>query len=96
MEGTGHSRWEREQCVYAVLEQYGGYVLAGVWLVGTILIYVRYRAYQVAYLKKFPPINGVPLYMVWGGNPGGPEAQAIYSAMGIDSPIPSLSICVGT
>jgi hypothetical protein len=63
--------------VYTILEQYGGYVLAGVLIVGFVVMSFRARAAQVAYLKRFPPVNGVPLDMFLGGNPGGAEAQAI-------------------
>jgi hypothetical protein len=63
--------------VYAFLQQVGGYILAGVCIVGFVVLLFRCRASQVAYLKRFTPVNGVPLDMFLGGNPGGPEAQAI-------------------
>jgi hypothetical protein len=76
--------------VHAVLQQYGGYVLAGVWVVGGVLFWWRSRASQVAYLKKFPPVNGVPLEMWLGGNPGGAEAQAIARVSRTRQPDPEL------
>jgi hypothetical protein len=79
---TGHSRQERKQHVYAVLQQYGGYVLAGVGMVGWFLMFLRYRACQRAYLQRLPPVNGVPLDMYTGAdNPWGPESRAIWRAM---------------
>ncbi|MGO8947815.1 MAG: hypothetical protein ACLQUY_09160 [Ktedonobacterales bacterium] len=66
--------------MYAVLEQYGGYVLAGVWMVGGVILGIRNGKYRSAYLQRFPPVNGVPLYMTWHGNPFGSEARAIYRA----------------
>ena len=56
-------------------------VLAALWFAGTIALYVRMRAKQVAYLKRFPPVEGVPLYMAGGGNPFGAVSRAIWSAM---------------
>jgi hypothetical protein len=90
MQSGGHPRDEREQHVYAVLQQYGGYVLAGVWMVGIILMYLRFRAYQRAYLQKCPPVNGVPLDMAVGGNPFGEVARAVNSAMNVPQPDPDL------
>lgn len=36
--------------------------LAAIWAVGMITLYFRMRAKQVAYLKRFPLVEGVPLY----------------------------------
>jgi hypothetical protein len=56
-------------------------VLAALWFAGTIALYVRMRAKQVAYLKRFPPVEGVPLYMTGGGNPFGAVSRAVWSVM---------------
>lgn len=74
---TEHRRHESEELLYAVLQQYGGCVFYIAWMGGTVLLFLRSRAHQVAYLKKFPPVNGVPLEMFMGGNPFGAEARAI-------------------
>jgi hypothetical protein len=63
--------------VYAVLQQYGKYALASMCIVGFVVMFFRARASQVAYLKRFPLVNGVPLEMSLAGNPGGAQAQAI-------------------
>ena len=55
--------------------------LAALWFAGTIALYVRMRAKQVAYLKRFPPAEGVPLCTAGGGNPFGAVSRAIWSAM---------------
>jgi heme/copper-type cytochrome/quinol oxidase subunit 1 len=53
-------------------------VLAAVWFVGMIILYFRMRAKQVAYLERFPPVEGVPLHMVISGNPFGAVSRAIW------------------
>lgn len=55
--------------------------LATIWFAGGITLYLRTRAKQVVYLRRFPPVNGVPLDIVMSGNPFGAEARAIYRAM---------------
>ena len=64
--------------MYAVLVNYGGYMLVGVLIVGTVILGLRTNRYQVAYLKKLPPVKGVPLYMVWETYPFGPKWQAMH------------------
>jgi len=69
--------------VYNFLIQYGGYALASIYLVGGILVFVRSQRCLSAYLKQFPPVNGVPLYMsmYFAVNLHSPEYRAISSAM---------------
>jgi hypothetical protein len=79
--------------VYAVLEQYGGYVLFGIYLVGVgVLFFRHYLPYRKAYLQRFPPVNGVPLEMYVGGDTFGfsPEARAIWRALLHRQPDPEL------
>jgi hypothetical protein len=57
------------------------FAFAVVWSGVGIVLYFRTRVQQAAYLKRFPPVNGVPLYMVNGGNPFGARAQAIRHTM---------------
>jgi hypothetical protein len=57
------------------------FAFAILWLGVGISLYFRTRIQEVAYLKRFPPVNGVPLYMVNGGNPFGAQARAIWRAM---------------
>jgi hypothetical protein len=64
--------------------------LVAVWVVGMIALYLRLRAKQVAYLKRFPPVEGVPLYMAGGGNPFGAVSRAIWGAMVRRQPDPEL------
>jgi hypothetical protein len=56
-------------------------VFVAIWFGGMIVLFFRVRAKQVVYLKRFPPVNGVPLEMFLGGNPFGPEIRAINHAM---------------
>lgn len=65
-------------------------VLAAIWAVGSITLYFRMRAKQVAYLKRFPPVEGVPLYMAAGGNPFGAVARTIWRVMLNRHPDPDL------
>jgi hypothetical protein len=79
--------------VYAILEQYGGDVLFGIYLLGVGLLFFRhYLPYRKAYLKKFPPVNGVPLEMYVGSDTFGfgPEARAIWRALLHHQPDPEL------
>jgi hypothetical protein len=39
------------------------------WLGGSVMLFWRYRASQRQYLHRFPPVEGVPLDMYWGGGP---------------------------
>jgi hypothetical protein len=57
------------------------FAFAILWFGVGIALYFRTRIQQIAYLKRFPPVNGVPLYMVNGGNPFGAQARAIKRAM---------------
>ena len=56
-------------------------MLAAIWAAGAVTLYFRTRAKQVAYLKRFPPVEGVPLDMAVGGNPFGAISRAIWNAM---------------
>lgn len=49
--------------------------LAAIWVVGIVILYLRTRAKQIKYLRRFPPVNGVPLDMVTSGNPFGAAAR---------------------
>ena len=51
------------------------------WLAGTVAMFFRYRAKQRAYLRRFPPVEGVPLDMYLGGDPFGEIARAIFRAL---------------
>jgi hypothetical protein len=67
--------------MYALLRQIFPLVFFILWIGVGIILFFRARAKQVAYLKRFPPVEGVPLYMVGGGNPFGAQARAIWRAM---------------
>ena len=64
--------------------------LVAIWVVGTIALYFRMRAKQVAYLKRFPPVEGVPLEIAGGGNPFGGVSRAIWRVMFRRQPDPEL------
>ena len=64
--------------------------LAAIWAVGMITLYFRMRAKQVAYLKRFPLVEGVPLYMAAGGTPFGAVAGTIWRVMLNRQPDPDL------
>jgi hypothetical protein len=53
-------------------------LLAAIWAVSSIILYFRTRAKQVAYLRRFLPVNGVPLDMAVSGNPFGAVARSIW------------------
>ncbi len=36
---------------------------------GTLVLFIRARAKQREYLRRFPPVAGVPLDIYWGGGP---------------------------
>jgi hypothetical protein len=72
--------------VYAVLENSGGYILFGVWIVGMVTLFIRYQGYRTAFLKRLPPFNGVPLSMYGGFGPRG----VLLRAMGDRQPDPEL------
>jgi hypothetical protein len=55
-----------------------------------LIFFLHVRSYQRAYLKQFPPVNGVPLDMYVGGNPFSPESCAVWSAMWNRQPNPDL------
>jgi hypothetical protein len=68
--------------VYAFLQQVGGYILVGVWIVGGVLIFHLYfLPYELAYLRQFSPVDGVPLDMYTGGNPFHPVSRARFAAL---------------
>ncbi len=54
------------------------FILMANWFTGAYVLYLRLRAKQVAYLKHFPPIEGVPLHMAYSGNPFGAVSRAIW------------------
>lgn len=45
-------------------------------------MFFRARAKQRNYLRRIPPVEGVPLDMVAGGNPFGAANRAIFQVMG--------------
>jgi len=55
--------------------------LAAICATGAIILHARFRAKQMAYLKRFPPIGGIPLNTPGGGNPFGAVSRAIWQAM---------------
>ncbi|HET8909023.1 MAG TPA: hypothetical protein VFN11_18865 [Ktedonobacterales bacterium] len=55
--------------------------LAATWAVGGILLYIRMRSKQVEYLRRFPPVAGVPLYMASSDNPFGVVSRRIWVAL---------------
>ncbi len=55
--------------------------LAAICALGAIILHVRFRAKQAAYLKRFPPVGGIPLTMPGSGNPFGAVSRAIWQAM---------------
>lgn len=63
--------------MFAVLNNVVLPVLAGVWVVGTIIFLLRYQRYRTAYLKRLPPFKGVPLYMYGGFGPRGVVLRAM-------------------
>lgn len=48
------------------------------------------RAKQVAYLKRFPPVEGIPLEIAGGGNPFGAVSRAFWRAQLRRQPDPDL------
>jgi hypothetical protein len=65
--------------VYAFLVQYGRFVWASLYLGGFYPLFSRWQGYLVAYLRQFPPVDGVPLdryHGGLGGNHSSPFAQA--------------------
>lgn len=58
-----------------------GYTLAITWIVVGIVLYLRTLVKQLAYLGRFPPVNGVPLNALRGGNPFGARARAQWRVM---------------
>ena len=65
-------------------------MLAAICALGAIILHVRFRAKQTAYLKRFPPVAGIPLTMAGGGNPFGAVSRAIWQAMLNSQPDPGL------
>jgi hypothetical protein len=76
--------------VYVFLEQYGGCLLVGTWIVGGVPIYFRFLLYQLAYLRQFPPVNGVPLDRLGGYRLFSPESRARFRAVWMWQPTPEL------
>lgn len=71
--------------MYTFLEHYGRFVSAGLYMAGFYPMFFRWQGYLVAYLRHFPPVNGVPLDRHHGGNghnPFGPFARAVQNAKG--------------
>lgn len=60
------------------LQNFGVCAFVVAWIGGTVILSWRSNRYQVAYLKKLPPVNGVPLYMLWEGRPFGLKWQAMH------------------
>jgi hypothetical protein len=52
-----------------------GYTLATTWFVVGIVLGLRMMVKQLAYLGRFPRVNGVPLNALRGGNPFGARAR---------------------
>ncbi len=67
--------------MFAALQQIFPLLFFGVWFGVMVILYLRLRGYQKAYLRRFPPVSGVPLDMVTGGNPFGAPGKAINQAM---------------
>ena len=61
-----------------------------IWVGGIVAFYVRMRARQGQYLKRFPPVEGVPLEIAGGGNPFGAVSRAIWRALLRRQPDPDL------
>lgn len=57
------------------------FVLVVTWFAGALTLYFRLRAKQVAYLRHFPPVAGVPLDMAAGGNPFSAVSRTIWRVM---------------
>jgi hypothetical protein len=51
------------------------------WFVGSVALFIRFLAKQLAYLRRFPPVEGVPLDSFRGGNPFGGRSRAIWRTM---------------
>lgn len=51
------------------------------WFGGGVAIYVRFLKRQLAYLRHFPPVDGVPLDTLQGGSPFGARSRATFRAM---------------
>ncbi len=54
------------------------FMLMAIWFTGAYVLFLRLRAKQVAYLKHFPPVEGIPLHMANSGNPFGAVSRAIW------------------
>ncbi|WIG59187.1 MAG: hypothetical protein OJF49_001934 [Ktedonobacterales bacterium] len=48
------------------------------WVGIAITLFLRLRAKQRDYLRRFPPVAGIPLDMYMGGNPFGAVNRAIF------------------
>ena len=72
--------------MYAFLVHYGRFVSAGLYIAGVYPLFFRWQGYLVAYLRHFPPVNGVPLDRYRGGTGpnlfGGAFTRAVRDAKG--------------
>lgn len=70
--------------MFAVVQQIFPFVFIIVWIGGTLILAIRWRAKQRRYLGRFPPVNGfpldAPLERFMGMNPLGPAARAMRKA----------------
>jgi hypothetical protein len=64
-----------------VLAQICPWVFVVMYVSGGIVIYLRARAKQVAYLRQFPPVDGIPLHVYRGALPWSTLARARDVAM---------------
>lgn len=55
--------------------------LAAICAMGAIILHARFRSKQIAYLKRFRPVEGIPLNMPGGGNPFSAVSRGIWQAM---------------
>jgi hypothetical protein len=56
-------------------------VLATPWLGVAILLLLRARSKQAAYLRQFPPVDGIPLDALRGDHPFSPWVHAVWNAV---------------
>ncbi len=66
------------------------YALQITWVGGAVLLYLRHLKRERAYLRHFPPVDGVPLDALRGGNPFGARSRAAFRVMLRRQPEPEL------
>ena len=55
--------------LYVALQRVFPFAFPTLWLGGMFALFFRFRRTQREYLRRFPPVEGVPLDMYWGGGP---------------------------